>query len=138
MDLFIQAELMQHFFGMAQLGRFWLGRLSGGIVRGKRLNPRHSGWLGECDSFYRPIGSQTDADGGMGVIRLAAGPEGALEARRLLPEGISLDGARTIIGIGRLIGVIGTGPLSGAAGKIVNAPRRFVFVTLPPPIVDGR
>src|SRR5207249_3327448 len=103
---------------MAQLGRFWLERLSGGIVWRKRLNPRHFGWLGECDSFYRPIGSQTDADCGMGVIRLAAGPEGALEARGLLPEGISLDGARTIIGIGRLIGVIGTGPLSSAAGKL--------------------
>src|SRR5438067_11077828 len=103
---------------MAQLRRFWLERLSGGIVRRKRLNPRHFGWLGECDSFYRPIGCQAEANGRMGVIKLTAGPEGALEARGLLPEGISLDGARTIVGIGRLIGVIGTGPLSGAAGKI--------------------
>src|SRR2546423_1049176 len=124
MDLFIQAELMQHFFGMAQLGRFWLGRLSGGIVRWKRLNPRHFGWLGECDSFYRPIGSQTEANCRMRVIKLTAGAEGALETCWLLPEGISLDGARTIIGIGRLIGVIGTGPLSGAARKVGNAPGR--------------
>src|SRR5437667_9843343 len=123
---------------MAQLRRFWLDRLRGGIVRRKRLNPAHFGWLGECDSFYRPIGCQTEANGRMRVIKLTAGPEGALETCRLLLEGISLDGARTIIGIGRFIGVIGTGPLSGAAGKIVDAPGRFVFVTLPPPIVDGR
>src|SRR5438477_10717550 len=123
---------------MAQLRRFWLGRLSNGIVRWKRLNPRHFGWLGECDSFHRPIGSQTEANCGVGVIGLAVGAEGALEARRLLPEGISLDGARAIIGIGRLISVIGASPFGGAAGKIVDAPWRFVFVTLPPPIVDGR
>src|SRR5947209_2045999 len=107
MDLFIQAELMQHFFGMAQLRQFWLGRLSGGIVRRKRLNPRHFGWLGECDSFYRPIGSQTEANCGVGVIGLAVGAESALEARRLLSKGIAFDGASAIIGIGRLIGVIG-------------------------------
>src|SRR5438552_2893295 len=123
---------------MAQLRRFWLGRLSGGIVRGKRLDPRHFGWLGECDPFYRPIGSQTEANCGVGVIGLAVSAESALEARRLLPEGVAFNCARAVVGIARLIAVIGASPFGGAAGKIVDAPWRFVFVTLPPPIVDGR
>ena len=72
---------MQDFFGVAQLGRFGLGWLSGGIVSRERLNPRDLGGLGKCDAFYRPIGRQAEADGGMGVIRLAAGPEGARVGR---------------------------------------------------------
>ncbi len=77
-----------------------------------------------------PIERQAEADGGVEIVGLSGGAEGALQADRRQRPGIAADGVLAedgILGLG--LGIIErVGPLGGSARQVVDAaPRRLVL-----------
>src|SRR5437016_54144 len=87
--------------------------------------PDHGCSVVSLSSLDRVIRSQSKSDGGVEVVRLPGGAEGALKARRWQRPGIAANGilAKYRVGLFCIRIICGLRPFSHATGHIVNAPR---------------
>src|SRR5437660_12532010 len=82
---------------------------------------------------YRIVQRQSETNRWVEIIGLAGGAEGALQAYRRQGPGVTPDGELAVFGVAGFCGWVVSGrcPLGCAAGKIMDAPGRFVLEVFP-------